>query len=580
VVTTGLGAQENLARGIPADALFFFHWRSAPRSGFADTYLGRMRQSLRASGFMDEYLQVLGDSIPAERKRSFGEEAAYWERILGEMRWWRLLSRQVAIGGRVDRVGRLEWIFLFETGKTQRDAILDSCREILYGLCALGGDYELEIADREGIPATVLYNLLDPAEQICAAGEGSTVALGTSASLVRRSFQLLAGEGSGLSLVDSERYRQERRALEEARGGGASIDRERAGLEILIQPASFLEEWPQLDVLETFHLAARFGADRIQCDYRLLLKGESESPLLAALSSQAPVKDLVRQVPAGVAGFEVSAGCDPSRLYEFLLAILEPLAGADLAASLEKDPGSDGFGVREDLLRHLSGRRTVMVFPPGGQEPGADGGGSREERAYLFELETPGKGRDVLAEKLAGLAALVRKWGLEVQETEVEGVPGACYSVGLGVVPGIRLEVAVTERELALATSREALERAVRSREGAGQSILDNPEISELFPELWKEPAGDLDGALYGGFAGRLAVARGLLNAAGILGKLLPTDDKRGLFVFRPLLAALPRLRGAIEALDFLDKMYGYTVRDGRAYYGHRVILLHRVKRV
>lgn len=569
-VPGGLSA-ENLARAIPSDVVFFLHWRSEPQSGFADTYLDPLRRGLAASGFLEAYLQSLGEGVAKEKEKAFREEANYWRKILARVPWWRLLSREVAIGGRLDRNGRLELVLLFDVGAERRVEALYAFREILYGLCAVGEEFELEIRDRDGSPTTVLYNLVDPLDQICAAGSGSVLVLATSARLARRSLRLLEGKGSGVGLLDSDRYARQRKALRAAFGkrDSSGPSRDAASLEILVQPKNLFAGWPQLDVLETYHLVARCGGDRIHSDFLLRLKEDSESDLLGAFTGRERVNDFARGVPAGVAGFEVSAGSEPTMLYEFLLSFLEPFLGRELTRTLE---GSREFQIKRDLLGYLSGVARYLAFPD------TEGVGVAG-RVYLFELKPTVAGRPGIEEKLTALMRLAGKWsfgGLRVRETRVEGAEGVFFVVEFGAVFEGRLYIGVSGPELVIATSPETLRRGLRTREGGFPTILEDEEFSAL----WKTPEGDLDAVVYGKPGYTLGVGRALLGLAGIVGRLLPGEDRQGLFIFKPILVALPRLRGAIDVLDIVEKVHGYTVRDRYGCHGHRTCFLQRVKKL
>src|SRR5438093_8711445 len=167
----------SLGEAIPADVSFYFHYRINPQGSLA-RHLLRVREALQSSGFVAEVSQSLmqvflpGDGAGAREgdKKRLERESAQWQKILGGVSWWGLLSREGAIGWRVDGDQR-EFLLLFRTAPDETEKLLAALRQILYGICTRHPTYEMDSSAREEESVTVLYQLLDPAEALCLAGK-------------------------------------------------------------------------------------------------------------------------------------------------------------------------------------------------------------------------------------------------------------------------------------------------------------------------------------------------------------------------------------------------------------------------
>jgi hypothetical protein len=580
------GAQP-LGAGIPADSHFYLHWRSEPGAGLMDRRFSGLRDALRASGFVDEYVRALGSGLSGERKEVFDIEARQWRKVLDGIDWWDLLRREVALGGRLGVGGQREWVFLARVGESRRDQLLYAFRDLLYWVSAsLDQKSEMMIADRDGARTTVLYTLPAPQKpeemwEVCVGGQGDVIALATSVGpaplvyravpLVRRSLQLLEERSSELGLIYGEEYRRSRESLRE--GDGAPAGEPDSRLELLVRPARLYSSVREIAILQSFHFSARAAGDRLDCAYRIDIDADADGALGRALARRPPAADLLARVPRGVKAFQVCAGAEPSSLYEFFIELLEPLSGgARLPDELESLQQNLGFHLKEQLARHLSGRRTSLLYPRGA---GAQGAGGAGERVILFELagRDDSERREALERDLAKLAQLAVRLGLKVEEREIEGTAIRAQAVDLKAFLGVEALLGTAGEHLFLATAAEPLRAALAAQRGEAEGVLADPG----FARLWKPPEGDLDSASYGGSEAACEAARSVLRLLGAIGVLLPGEGEPGLF--KPLFLALARLEPAVAALDFIETGVSYTLRDGASYRGRSTMELRPVKK-
>ncbi|MCZ6794404.1 MAG: hypothetical protein O7J95_12405 [Planctomycetota bacterium] len=573
---------ESVAEGIPSDAVIFGHWRSRPRQGLADRYLRHLRDALHGSGAFSELVRILEERMKEDEKRDFALVARYWKKILEEIGWWRLFSREVAFAVRRGPAiapgdgGRWEWIFLFHVGEKSRDETLLAMRRVLFGLGAVFPQYGILAKDRDGVPTTVLYDL-DEEEQICAGGHGAVVALATSDQFLRESLKLLGGKGRGIAFVHSERYFE----LREKRGAAAAAHSVEPGgqpapsrLELIYQPADTLRGNAALDVVEVFHLEARFQNDRIDWNLRYKLRESDDNLLARALSSQGGVADLLRRVPRSAVAFTAESGAQPEVLYDYLLDLIGALSGGPfLPDALERQQSELEFNVKDSVLRLLSGRRLSIVFSA---EDGAAPEKSGDSRVYFLELKRQAgqNARNEARTRLAELVRRIKEAGLAVETREVEGGgdegKGDFFYVPTRAILGWPLLLGVTSTDVVVATSEEALGRALRAAAGDGESIAGNP----AFADLWKLPEGRLSAVRYGSLAADLASLRGGLRLLGGLAKFVPGGGGAG--VLKPLLRVLPRFQEAVRSLAFLERRVSYSLRDGSSHSGRGTIFLKR----
>ena len=61
-------------------------------------------------------------------------------------------------------------------------------------------------SDRRGVPTTVLYNIVDPSDQVCLGGAEDIVVVATSALMLRESLELYHGTSSRLPFAKTEDY--------------------------------------------------------------------------------------------------------------------------------------------------------------------------------------------------------------------------------------------------------------------------------------------------------------------------------------------------------------------------------------
>ena len=119
-------------------------------------------------------------------------------------------------GSRVGLGGQLEFVLLFRSDSEDSAADLQVLRDLLYAFSAATGAYELEVGIRNGATTTVLHNRLEPLDQVAVSAQGNVIGIATSATLLRRSFQLLSGETLAPSYIAAADYAKLSAKMKEA----------------------------------------------------------------------------------------------------------------------------------------------------------------------------------------------------------------------------------------------------------------------------------------------------------------------------------------------------------------------------
>lgn len=565
-----------LGGALPSETVVYAGWRATAEDGLIDVHLRAVRQELRTSGFLDDYVSRLRENVAEDDRGRFDVESSHWRRILAAVDWWRLLGREVAIGAVVSGDGDLDWVLLSRVGAARRDSTILALREILHGFSAVFDDYELVEGDRDDVPTSVLYNAADPGEQLGVGGHGDVVALSTSAHLLRQCLQLLAGRGSDLGLIHGEEYRT---ALSELIGEEAAArepDRPDDRFEIVVLPGETFRAVPTLYVFERYHLLGHREGNRVSWDSLVRLRESIDSPLARAFAAQRDVGDFSGLVPAGVASFSVSSGAELYALYDYLMDLLEVLSGGPrLPGVLQALQNRVGYDLKERLLQHLTGRRISLSMPV--ETPEADSAAPPPARdsLWLFETKSADGARERLATELLQLAVVLEKTGFDVETTDLEGNARPVFELRIETLIGRPLLFGLVDDHLALATSRAALRRFLELRAGRAPGIQEDP----TFRRVWKSPSGRLDAVFWGEAGGTVEAIGSLLRVLGGVARLLPPGSEEG-DSLRAFCGALPRLRAAVAALDIVRSRVGHTLREERGLRGRSTTFLRRAGRL
>lgn len=213
-----LRGNDSLGRIVPSDAAFYFHY-SLDAEGPLTARLQMLRRALVESGMVRAFRDRL-DSSYVEGKVALEKRAAQevrkpvkermakeieaisaeilrrdldsleWDRILGRLQVWDLISREGILAARVQpgwgqAPGRRQWLLAFRVGTPmERRARLNELREVLTGLAAVLPDVEMLSSQRRGSEVVVLYNIFDPSEELCIAGADDLVLLTTARGLL------------------------------------------------------------------------------------------------------------------------------------------------------------------------------------------------------------------------------------------------------------------------------------------------------------------------------------------------------------------------------------------------------------
>jgi hypothetical protein len=554
----------SLARGIPSDAVFFLHWESAEKNGFAATHLRRVRQAVLAGGFIDRYVREYRSTLDVAESRDFEQQGDRWKVVLGEVPWWNMLSQECVVGARIAGDDRLEAIGIFRVGETRRDGTIAALRNVLYAIAGGGEGFELEVGTRGGVSTAVLYHRADYGEQLCVSGWRDVVVVSSSTTLARQTFHLLQGRGRDIGVVHADRYRKSGKALSKAVAVAGGVDENAAStgrMEVWIDPQRVFGGMPLLDVIESYHLVARMMPEEIVSDAIWSLAKPTDSPLLQALASQKSLTDLVRKLPASADAFSAAAGSNPVSLYDaFLEFAISATGDAELAERIERELSGFRVRLRADVLENLTGRRSTLSFRRKKKDASKP---ASFDHAYLFEVKDATKAAKTLETAAADVEKTLEAWNITFKKGD-----GDVYTLGVPLLADTAF-VAVFDGFVVIATSPAALEEVRAVSVKGAPSVATAGELDAVPPDV------DLDSVSRGSWKGALETAAWTMRALGLVGTLLPDDGIAG--ALKPLCVAVPKLIPAVEAFDFLGETGAYSTRDGRRFYARSRTKLHAI---
>lgn len=543
------GAEDSLGRGVPSDAALYARYRIAPGSRMA-ARLERVGEAVARSGLVQDLASAAVDrcarrgGADAPSDEDLVALRGHWLSLLGGVDWPGLLSREVVLAARIEG-GRAQILCLFRLPLDAERRVLEGLRRLAYAACALSTEYEIS-ESWLGADKTLVLSDLPGAESLCLASRGDTLLFSTSPSLLRRSIQLLDGGGIDLGFPWTVARTKGLDGLR-ARGRGEALE-----FELHARVAEIVPQLSSLSTLESIVVAGNATDDALGYAFRWRFSGASGGLLRTAILERPAIgPDWRRWVPAGVDGFEVSAGADPAALVE-------------LARRLAEEAFPEGtVGTLPDLRAFsslLSGRRVVL-----------DGFGGA---AVLLELAPEvGEGPEG-EERVDGLLGSLQRSlaGREVpfRRERLDGL-GAMLAVGGSAAgAGPALWIGDAGPYLAFGTSADLLRRAVRARESGADGLALDALFSS--PES-RIPDGELLAVRYG----RPPLAESLGRRLGVLVPPAARDAARkvpGRLREGGWVDVVFRLAPVLEALSFLRQEIRFTIRDGDALEGRGTIRL------
>ena len=547
-----------LSEAAPSNTLVYL-WSRPENAVALRESLAPFQRALAESGIVDAYLRELSAGVEEESRADFVRNAAHWRKLFARVDWWGLVRRELLFCGRISPAGRFESLLLCRVDRNRRDRQLEALRALLYGLAAIGTNLELDVADRDGVPTTVLYNRLDYAEQITIGGRDDLIGISTSASFLRQSLALLDRRGRDFGFRASPSFREARarlarcRPVVDAAETGAS-DGQAGGtpiLECIVSPGPVFAEVPELDALESWHL--RVSAKGRTLAYRqfVLLRDNDKHLLHPVLQKQKPITDLLSELPVDARRFSLSAGFDPRSAVESALRFASLWS---TSAFFVEDARADldALGLDEEALEGFSGRRLSLEVS---SEKGVLG------RLLWLELADGDAARGRAADTLEKLEKALAEWGGRVSDVAPLAGGERVRRVALPLI-GAEVFVGRLEDGVAIATTEPAMRRfAANKKTSKGR---DAP--------AWLPVATAIDSVVDGYSADWVEAIRLGVRVSGLLGTLVPDAD--GSSLLRPVLLSLPLLENSIRTLDIFDTIRAYSRRQGREMLGAGQVVL------
>ncbi|MEM7232040.1 MAG: hypothetical protein AAF517_07700 [Planctomycetota bacterium] len=542
-------APKRLLEVIPSDTLAFFHWGSSEENGFFDSRLAAVRDSLRDSGFVDEFTRLLAQERKKGKERdSFVSESKYWTKILDDVPWWDLLRSEGAATLRVGLAGNLEFAFLFDVGDANFKKTLLSLRTVLRSLSGALGDYEMIEADRNSVPTTVVIGTAT-AEEICLGGGDGVVVLATSSALLRQTLELISGTGSSRPVVRNENYQKSQIELD-ARGAKASADAT-GRFELYYRPGEAFRRIEVLNVLSGFHWRAHTTATSADWSSKLALSKTKPNRLASSFETQKDAASLMPHVPPGSTAFHMKSGADAERFYEYSLDLLAIVTGGPFLGDLiQSSLSNSGFDLREEFLAFLTGRRGSLRFG--------------DARAWVFETESNDAARNGIKRGLGRLRGIFSKLGAKSSGADIGPIDAGdeVFQINFQALFGWTLAIGVTGGKLVITTSVDALKRALKWSDDEKPSAA----VSSVAPLLKLNEGEVLDAIAAGPLRNDIVDFTDSMRVIGALALLIPSESEGGFF--KPFLASLPRLVPAVEKLSFLGDCRSSSVRVRGDYFG------------
>jgi hypothetical protein len=611
-----------LGRGIPSDSFFYLRRQASPQLAPLGPALERTGKAAREALFSDESLQFLLDLLDQSISRP---EAAQWRKLLDGVDWGKLLAKEWAFGARfeipvfesrvLDSNSRVDWIALFRVEAADRDRVLRGLRGVVRHFTTLEekseadpaekSTFEAVDAEREGSPITILATPQGET-RLCVGGQGDVIAAASSGWEMRRAFQLLAGEGSGLGVNESQDYARLMQGLPAA-GSGEMVLRPDLIFQQLRMVAKAVEEIPvrnskvtrdvedvlrglnalveTLDLVKGVAVSETVEGRRLVEDCRIDLVEEASKRLLyPAFFDRPPLGDLARLVPRGVWGFAATSGVDALKLHEGLLEAMKKLSPDTrlLADEYIRLQGKAGIDVEQDILGLFDGRAVLLAFPQAaaaGEKKGepeekaagaGPGDGGPGGRVVVLGLKDPDRAAARLEEWVGRGGQSLSALGMGLEKVEIAGVPGTFRRLALPFPPGLELTFGVSGGQLAIGTSKVGLSEALKVRKGEIEGVDRNP----AFRSLDVAPQGDPGAVCFVDLKEAIRVTRAGLREVGPLAAMIPDDSEGGLGTLKRLLLLAPHLDRVLSTLDFVDLSGGWLSRDGKAYRGKLVITL------
>lgn len=477
-----------LGRAVPSDALLYLRYRVQPESPLSAVMkrVGDVleRRQIPRRLFSRALERALGaEASEGTARRQFERLRDRWLELLGSVEWSTLLSKEVALAARIDRVpegledlsgdapapdrlGPRQLLLLFRVEPESRERVAEGLKRVLYALCAISPVFEITESWTREEQIVILHDV-SQAEALTLGARDDVILLSTSTNLLRRSLQLLSGRGSDLGFEFTARRADELEAI------GFSRDRlSGGGVELHVSVRELLPEIPALAGVQHLSFACEPTGEKIRYGYRFRFEpAELPGASLArrAFLERPRLRNWKQQVPEGVDSFQISSGVTPGSCLEFttgLLAAFLPSEASDLLpAELRAAP-----------LDLLTGRRVLLE----------EGG----RVALLLEVRNADRAREAFEAMLPGIEARLAARDIRLEPEEAGKAGGRLCRVAppSGSSP---LCFGIIGEHLVLASSADFVRRVARDPSSTGSGEL--PDLPGELPV----PSGELQSVTF-----------------------------------------------------------------------------------
>ncbi len=402
--------------------------------------------------------------------------------------------------------------------------------------------------------------------------KGDVIVLTTSLALATESLELLANP-SAESKFDDPRVIAALAKLPKAEDSivffdGKAMAEQLQGITAFIEVASngnpdatratdlLSDLMHQMDAID-FEVSVEYteGFQNRSASYGKLSDNADETALGQMIGKQKPFEDWKRWVPSTTTGFSLSGGANILPLYNWAMAAVP-------SAFPETKPGLDHFAaiqnqfdvhVKEDLLEAFSGE-TVSVTLPGAPTPFGPGAQS----VVYMRCSKPERIQELLHRGLNALNEIPQVKSQGVGLKEVAGLEGfeELTANFLGMA-GIRPVIGFKDGWMVIASHKEAVETALATQSGDGDSWSESDRFKEFDLELRgavKSISYTNTGENTRAFA--LGLQQAGMFAPMVLGMIPKPPDGQGgpdLQVLQDILGLLPSVGRIIGKFDFIE---------------------------
>jgi hypothetical protein len=562
---TARAESPTLAELVPDTVLFHIQAQaSKERTRLERPYMQALESLVQSGIGKDIFDLAMMDSSEGEKDQARRFLRGAW-RLVTTPNWKELTAKEVAFAGRVAAPLPLpEYLVLFHVPADSVTARVGEFHQVFQKIAEFSqGRLSVTEEEIEGVKVVHLVIFGAPFT-FSVAGHGEAVMLCSSEGLLLDVLRLAHSEDHVGSIAKSERFVQGVDSLSDPNDMQMFFDMTRyVGIfrNALTMAASQMGQDPnaqgavrifEIILNELGRLGSVTAVEQSQKDRRItearmtFESGDTEAFFERLVREQRPLDNPISVVPKDAMAFYMTAGVRPLTIYDAILGLIrEHLPdGAQHLQMWQAIQDNVGVDLRADLLSWLDGGAGWIALP-------GKRGGSTELVLYLRLLE-----EDAARRVLEGTVRKIRKFvesrGQAMEIVELPDSDGKFWEIQIGAFPWLRPVVGLPGGYAVLASSRDAVNRIMKTYSGEAPNFTKNPAYKAM--EL---PEGPLVEVYYLDLKGSMEGVANLASGAGFVLSVLPNNYETR--HARKLGAILTKLAVFIRAIDIGVFTGGWT---------------------